>query len=59
VRQCDHTPCQTDGRLWDGEKVYCIRHFDPSKRKVPNKKGPVDRGGKLISERKAKAASKR
>jgi hypothetical protein len=61
MRQCDHPPCQTDGRLWDGDKVYCIWHFEPRKRTVPNTKaatGPVDRGGKPISGRK-KVASKR
>lgn len=38
MRQCDHPPCQTDGRLWDGDKCYCIRHIDAKKRKVPNQK---------------------
>jgi len=38
MRQCDHPPCQTDGRLWDNDKCYCIRHYDPKKRKVPNQK---------------------
>lgn len=59
MKQCDYPPCQTDARLYDGDNgAYCIRHFDPKNRKVPNVKkaaavkGPVDRGGNLISERK-------